>query len=299
MQAIGLIGDYRHDTCHAPQVARLLRHENFEVVEIPKSLPFSVPANRQLVAERFRRSDVLYSIGRNTHGGDYRLLGAAMKKQYVNHWIGSDVLALASSDKRQLVEGVSRHLACAPWIAGELKAHGIDAELVPIISFDHEITMETPPAQHCVLTYLPTGKEEFYGLQGVLAAAKAFPDLVFHVTGNDGNAGEAIANMRYRGWLSAQEMAELYSQCSILLRTPDHDGLSMMVIEAMGKGKEVIYSYDYPHCRVARCGVQIVEVLKEIVAERPRANRQAHDYVTARFSKAIVGTTLRLVFERI
>ncbi len=290
MPRIGLIGDYRHDTCQAPQVARLLRHEGFQVIEAQKNVPLSVQSHL------LEAADVLYNLGRNKHGSEYLRFAALTKKPYVNHWIGSDVLELGPVNEDAGYEAITRHLACAPWIAAELRDHGIHADVIPLISFDQDMALDRPPAAHAVVSLLPTGKSRFYGIDGLVAAARGFPGIPFYITGNDGAGEPTLDNIHYRGWLSGPEMAALYAKCSILLRTPEHDGLSMMVIEAMGKGKEVIYSYAYPHCRLAACDDDILEAMRQITSSAPQANVEAHDYVNHELSRAVVGTALRSVF---
>ena len=300
MKRIGVIADYRHDTGAGPQVAKLLRHEGLPVVEIQRGLDLSDGVHRARVSSLFASVDCLYSIGRNKQANAYMAL-ADGGLPHINHWIGTEVLDLlqgvGSPEEKQRIQGIDVHLACAPWIAEELKQLAIEARVVPIVSFDRKTTLDDPPPGHAVLTYLLQGRAQFYGVDAVSVAADTFPHIPFYIVGNDGRGETARDNLVYLGWLSGDEMEELYRKCSILLRCPRHDGLSMMVVEALGKGKEVIYNHPYPHCRLARSTAEVICLLHKITESQPKANVEGHRFVNDNLSKRVVGAQMRTVLE--
>jgi hypothetical protein len=301
MKRIGLIADYRHETGAGPQVAKLLRHEGFQVVEIARGLEINDAANRARLLDWFKAVDSLYNIGRNKQASAYITL-AGKKIPYINHWIGSEVLDLlnnkGSAEENRLIQEIDMHLACAPWIADELRQVGIEAQVVPIVSFDREAVLDIPPPRHAILTYLLQGRAQFYGIDAVSAAARALPHVPIYIVGNDGRGEVSLNNLIYLGWLTGGKMEEQYRKCSILLRCPRHDGLSMMVVEALGKGKEVVYNKPFPHCRLVHSEEDIIRVLKEITQLDPQANLEGHQFAMNSLSKSIVGTKLRAILDK-
>ena len=299
MIRIGLIADFRHDMNAGPQVAKLLRNEGLEVTEISRDVDLHDDDKRVHLSQLFASVDCLYNIGRNKQAGAYLDL-AHRRIPYINHWIGTEVLDLVSGEGnfagRQFIEDIDVHLACAPWIAEELKQIEITARVVPIVSFDRKMELDTPPPRHAVLSYLLQGRSKFYGIEAIAAAAKALPQIPFYIVGNDGRGEVVQDNIIYLGWLNSSEMEDCYRKCSILLRYPLHDGLSMMVVEALGKGKEVVYNHPYAHCHFVRSHEEIIEVLDEITRIEPKANVDGHRLVTNTLSKRVLGAQMRDIF---
>src|SRR5262245_496062 len=128
---VGLIADDSHPTCHGPQMAKVLRHVGLAVIEIRRNLDPSLPENRRLLDQQFGAADLLYSIGKNKRGPQYAELAKQLGKRIVNHWVGSDALSLLQPEGpayyRAHIPHIDRYLACAPWIADELRSVGVAA----------------------------------------------------------------------------------------------------------------------------------------------------------------------------
>ena len=74
------------------------------------------------------------------------------------------------------------------------------------------------------------------------------------------------------GWVT--NMDKIYDQTSILLRMPEHDGLSGMIFDALAKGRYVIRSVKFPGCYYAE---NYEDVKKHVNAILKRKNKLSHE----------------------
>lgn len=182
--------------------------------------------------ERWSRPDLLLRFGRSP---------------VVMHWVGSDVtyaLAVARRGKlsQRLLKGPV-HWAEAPWTAAELASLGVAAAIVPLVPARLPESVPPLPPRFTVLSYLPDSRAAFYGRDTVFALASALPQVRFLVAGGTGRAQTAPPNVEFLGWLT--QMAPVYAESTVLLRLPEHDGLSFMVLEALTAGRHVIWNHPF------------------------------------------------------
>jgi len=203
---------------------------------------------RQLAA-----CDVAYQLGgRVTRGKFLRAAHAFGKKKIVMHWLGSDVV----DEQREVVAGKSdpwvlhhlHHWAESDWMVREVRSLGVPCNLVP---FPSALVPKAPtplPDRFNVLVYVPTVERgELYGLDRILQVARELPDVSFELVGLlDGPITNPPTNLRIHGRLP--DLFELYRRCSVLWRPVRHDGVSWMVMEALGHGRHVLWTYEFPGC---------------------------------------------------
>ena len=93
-------------------------------------------------------------------------------------------------------------------------------------------------------------------------------------------------NVKFYGYLNSKEMEQLYEEVTILVRYPEHDGMSMMVIEALGMGKHVLYKYKHPYVETPRSESisDIYETFKNIIDKPVSINKEGHDFVKEFYS---------------
>ena len=201
-------------------------------------------------------------------------------KKVIMHWIGSDVLTAKDNliETNKVQRCVNLNLGCSTLIVKELSDIGIQAKEIPILPNTINSDISAVPKEHSVIAYIPKGKETFYGLPYIKAAAEKYKDIVFNIVGNDDDTLN-LKNVKFLGKLSLNEMDRLYNNCSILIRMPKHDGLSLMLLEALLKGKDVIYCYDFPYCRKANTAEELLEVLDPILAAKPKMNENGRQYI--------------------
>lgn len=216
------------------------------------------------------------------------ILARMFRKKVILHWIGTDVYNYTHKlvSTKPYTGNVS-HVAGSPLLCSELKAVGIDAKMIPIVPFGMKLELMEMPEKHAALVYLPKGREDFYRGDIVRELALRNPDIQFHIVANDGYASLQLSNVVFHGRLSAEEMNALYSEISILVRIPEHDGLSMMVLEALAKGKQVLYRYEHPFVYTPdTLAIEDIDAkFKEIIAEKPKQNVQGHNYIYTEYTE--------------
>ncbi len=216
----------------------------------------------------------------------------------VRWWVGTDVLkclrcvAMAEA-ARALDVAVDLNIAVAPHLVEELRGIGIGAEYVPSVC-DLAALGAAPPAvlPRCVLVYLPTDRQDFYGQDAAAAAIEANPDLRFLVVGDDTHALAAYPNVRSLGWVA--DMDRIWPQVGALLRITEHDGLPRMVLEALARGRHVIYSWPLAGCWLARSRDDVQRHLTRFRTAGPNhAGRAAAMEIGAQAGQRFIGAVGR------
>jgi hypothetical protein len=190
-----------------------------------------------------------------------------------HYWLGTDVLHATRDAARWPAsrEALARtaddlHLACAPWLADELRDLGIHAEVAVIPEANGPPERVAPmPADLTVLTYLPAGRFDFYGGSTIMAAAAELPDVRFRVVGcSPDDIPDAPANVRCLGWVD--DMTRMYAESSVVVRLTEHDGFGGTVVEALLHGRYAVYTHEVPHMlHVDRTSVQdLVRILGDL-----------------------------------
>lgn len=210
------------------------------------------------------------------------------KKKMLMYWQGTDVSIATEHYKagtmdRRYIEA-ARHLVVAPWFVEELKEIDIEAEYVPYANVDH-IGNDQSYDTFRVLTYLAEGVEDFYGWQPIRALAEARPDLPITVVGSLGKGLGDYPNIQFLGWVSAEEMLNLFRSHAVYVRLTEHDGKSFAVAQALSAGCEVIWTYKYFCCHLLpRDGALLIEKMNELEAQvkarnlRPNEENIAHSH---------------------
>ena len=96
------------------------------------------------------------------------------------------------------------------------------------------------PPRPAVLAYWSPARRGFYGGPIVDELAEGFPEVRFLVVGSAGRGEPQHPNMDYLGRLPNLE--GIYGQVTALVRIPEHDSLSVMVLEALARGRWAIYN---------------------------------------------------------
>jgi glycosyltransferase involved in cell wall biosynthesis len=211
----------------------------------------------------------------------------------VMHWIGSDVTyALAAARRgrasRTLITSLT-HWAEVDWTARELEPLGITADRVALTPARLNFDLPPLPENFTVLTYLPQARPSFYGLDRVIALASALPEVRFLVAGSDGSS-LTTQNLEFLGWVTG--MRQVYARTSVLVRLPDHDGLSFMVLEAMASGRHVIWNHPFAGVSEAHSSEEALVHLRRLIDQHRSGSLQPNlagrEYVQASLSPEAV-----------
>jgi hypothetical protein len=215
--------------------------------------PDSGARNLAAMARALQRCDLTYQIGGRVSMGPFlrvaKLLG---KKKMIMHWVGSDTVdqqqELADGKAHPWVMRQVRHWAESDWMVREVEVLGLTCELVPLPSARVPGQATPLPVDFAVLVYVPmVSRGELYGLDLILQVARDLPHVRFELVGlYEGAIPNPPANLNIHGRIP--DLAEFYRRTTVVWRPVRHDGLSFMVMEAMGHGRHVLWSYPFPGC---------------------------------------------------
>jgi glycosyltransferase involved in cell wall biosynthesis len=198
--------------------------------------------------------DVWYSIGNPATDRWLAVAAKILRKPRVIHWVGSDILILGEQPhfRKVLSTRTMMHLAEATWTAQELQQYGLKSRIVPLPPRHHHGSTLPLPAQFTVMLYLPRTRAEFYGrsaFEQLMRNLRGKPVRYVIVGGGelDVPAGVEAKNL---GWRN--DLREAYKDVSVLVRFTAHDGLSLMVLEALSYGRHVVWTQPFPYVRQVR-----------------------------------------------
>ena len=205
------------------------------------------------MARELASCDLVYQIGGRVSLGPFlRAAHTLRKKKIVMHWVGSDTF----EQQQELTEGKSHawvlsgihHWAESTWMVREAEVLGLECELIPLPSARVPAKPSTLPPEFSVLVYMPVvARGELYGLDRILKAARALPHIRFVLVGlYDGTIDNAPPNLEVHG--RVPDLEEFYRRASVVWRPVRHDGLSFMVMESMGHGRHVLWTYPFRGC---------------------------------------------------
>ncbi len=173
-----------------------------------------------------------------------------MGKKTIIHWMGTDVLDLSPTLGWCVSKLVDRHLAYSTWLVEELRDKNVESTWLPVLP-PLEVVPTPLPREFTVLVYLGGNESniDFYGNVELEGIVKELPDVRFLILGRVSN-GDRIksSNVQYLGGVGYEDMNAVYEKCTVLLRQTKHDGLAFMVLEALARGKYVVWSQKFPYC---------------------------------------------------
>jgi hypothetical protein len=205
-------------------------------------------------------------------------------------WAGSDVIKAQADPFGLELTKQERfiNLSDGPWLVDELEKLGVQAEYLPVTAVRSGGPVKQFPQQFRVLTYLPQPRRDFYGAEMIYAVARAMPDVPFVVVGAGSSEGIAPPNVEFCGLVN--DMQDRIDACTVLLRQPQHDGKSMLVLEALARARHVIWNYEFPAVTCARSLDDILSALRRMrtlhsTGDLP-LNYDGRAFVLEQFSRA-------------
>jgi glycosyltransferase involved in cell wall biosynthesis len=226
-------------------------------------------------------------------------------KPVVWHWIGSDIVKFKDAGLRSLRGLLYRlcahrwakaHLADSPELAEELQELGIQARVVRLLPKLIEADIEPLPQKFSVLSYWWDGRKELYGGDVILRLAEEFGDVEFKIVCATGAGESALPNVKFLGF--QDDMSQIYSQSSVLIRLPIHDSLSAMVLEMFARGRYVIYNQRLRGVHFATSLTEAREALYEI-RQKTEPNSCGAQMVREHFSLDKEAQTLSEIYRDI
>ncbi|HTU82233.1 MAG TPA: hypothetical protein VMF61_08895 [Candidatus Acidoferrales bacterium] len=218
-------------------------------------------------------------------------------------WAGSDVLISAEMpfDLAVIKRRGYHNTAVAPWLVDELRTIGVDAACLPVAGIDRVDVIAPLPQRFRVITYLPEPRRGFYGGDRVYELARAMPDVEFAVTGPGERDPHAPPNVTFTGYL--QDVASQLDQSTVLLRLADHDGMSVLVLEALGRARHVVWTHELPGVQSVGDAGEALEALRRLRERHRRGelplNHTGRQYVEEHFAVKDVARGIELFLDRI
>jgi hypothetical protein len=197
------------------------------------------------------RADLVYLISsRLDRRSPQARLARFSRRPIVIHWVGRDVdFALeefrAGRASPRLIARAT-HLADAPWLVDELAETGIRAEYVPL-PVPGMPQGEPPPLPQTfrVLLYYPVHPldREVYDYPAMFALAREFPRAAFRLIPSPPETlpEPPPPNVEATGWVT--DMDAVYRETTVYVRLTSHDGTSFMAIEALARGRYVVWTF--------------------------------------------------------
>jgi hypothetical protein len=170
-----------------------------------------------------------------------------------HYWLGTDVLETVKETQAGTIDRAAilsaredLHLAVAPWLTAELESVGIEATTVLLPPpFPAPKVAPPLPSEFRVLAFLPTRRFAFYGGDEVVETARRLPNVQYDVVGSRGEQARSTpANVRWHGRVS--DMPLRYSETTVVVRIPRHDGFANTVIEGLLNARHVICTHQIP-----------------------------------------------------
>ena len=197
--------------------------------------------------------DLVYQVGgRVTRGKFLRVAHFLEKPKIVMHWVGSDTL----DEQKDVANGNAdpwvllniHHWAESDWMVREVNALGLPCEKVPLPSAFVPDSVSPMPVEFRVLVYVPTvTRSALYGLDSILQVARELEHIPFDLVGlRDGPLRDAPRNLRV--YDRVPNLSDFYRRSAVVWRPVRHDGLSWMVMESLGHGRHVLWTYPFPGC---------------------------------------------------
>lgn len=173
------------------------------------------------------------------------LLAACMRrraKPVAVVWAGSDVLEIRDSpDEIARVKARRyRHAACSAALAQELCDLGIPATELRLVVAERRAALAPLPSRFSVLAYCPGSREDVYGVDVMRELMRLLPHVHFHIIG--GYRGDpSVPNATYHGWID--DVGPIVDAATVVVRPTRHDGMPLMVLEALARGRYVVWSH--------------------------------------------------------
>ncbi len=247
--------------------------------------------------------DVWYSIG-NPIGERFLTIAARLlRKPRVMHWVGSDILVLAEDPelREKLAARNILHLAEASWTAKEVQRFGLRPRIAPLPPRHHHGNALPLPRTFTVMLYVPKTRSEFYGRSAFERLMERMRDkpIRYIVVGGGDIAVPGGVDVTNLGW--RDDLKDAYKEATVLVRFTPHDGLSLMVLEALSYGRHVVWTQPFPFVRHVAEYADIEREIRELFDAHERGElrpqKHASEDVKRHYSPEMCVQTLAQAWE--
>ena len=251
-----------------------------------------------------KKSDVIYFFCANGLEKYFRafVLRFIFKKKLIVHFVGSDALKFLNYNiyKRlrwTLALKISHEVfGISPNIVDELSPY-IRIKYLPMSIENYNFLFRPFPKQFTVLVYLPPNNPNFYGLPIIKKLIKNNLKIKFIILGKDYGNISNFNNVEIIEIDKNNNMNKLYERSSVLIRLTKHDGAGQMVMEALARGRHVIWTSKSPYCQHVDRTLDSVQKELELLIKSSH-NKKAMKWVKENFSSSILIKKLEKYFKK-
>ena len=241
--------------------------------------------NKLLAVYEILISNNIFIIGGSIYGSKIIDLALLFNKKIFIEWVGTDILIASENYNKDYIKKCI-HLCEVGWTQEELKQIGINAKICDIVTISSD---ECNNHKICddgitVFSYIAQNREDFYGIELILKLAELYPNVKFRIAGTTGVNCKQLNNVKYLGWINNMNVE--YDNCDIFMRLVQHDGLAFSVIEALSRGKWVIYSYPFNYVQTYN-NFDDLKIKFQILLNKcinKQSNNEAVDFVYSRYN---------------
>lgn len=220
--------------------------------------------------------DVWYSIGSPVTDRWVHLAARLLRKPRVIHWVGSDIDNLRENPQLRalLLSPRTMHLAEVAWTAEQLCEFGFNPRIAPLPPRHTDAQCLPLPDRFTVMLYVPRTRTDFYGRPAFERLMQRLAGMNIRYVAVGGGtiaapAGEELINL---GW--KDNLQDVYKDVSMLIRYTPHDGLSLMVLEALSFGRHVTWTQQFPFVRTIRSYADMEDSVRDLHARHMRGELQ-------------------------
>ena len=238
---------------------------------------------------------LLISIGGSFEKGNAFKVAGFFKKKILLEWVGSDVLEAQKSYESGKIDHkfISRsyHYCVSTWLQDELAKMNLKAKLIKQHVFIENFKPPVPfPGQFSILTYIGADRPEFYGINRIKYLAEKFRNVPIKVVGLAESNTNLPANVELLGWVKNFE--EIIDENIVFFRVTDHDGMPLSVLEALARGRHVIYSNPVPETITVNNQNELVDSVSKLFEKfklgKLEINHAGIDFVKESYNKQTV-----------
>ena len=252
------------------------------------------------IAWHIRKVDIAILVFVDLFASLYIMAAKLFRKKIVLYWLGSDVDGLVNG--LTPLFGINRadlQLAYSNGNIAELSSMGVHGVELMILPTRIPGGISKMPEHHAVLLSIPDSRKEFYGYSDMMRLIDDFPDIPFHIVRSEHPEYYDRPNIQFEGMLNREEMSDLFDRVSIVVRWPEHDGTSLILMESALKGKYIISRNPFPCGTVTSSYDGLKQALSHYLSAPLKPCMENRDYAEKHFVQDAAGEQFAARIEKL
>lgn len=248
-------------------------------------------------------SDIVLFVGGCVKKSTIINIALLFNKKVVFFWMGSDVITAKKVNKNLIYHRYidnCAHICECNWIKEELSELGINADIIniAIVNKNEKNTYNNWDNMN-IICYSGENREYFYGYNYIYKLAQVYPQYIFNVVGTSGKNVPKLSNIRFHGLVDNLE--QKFANNFLFIRVPQHDGLSVSVLEALSHRNWVIYSYPLKYTYKCNNFEKIKNSFEKVIRhfQDRKRNDDAVKYVYYNYNRDITMNMIQKYFKAI